>query len=50
MTDWSSWCSEWNSELYHEKVIMMYSYKQKYICINLRKYNEKDSTTQNSAE
>ena len=50
MTDWFSWCSEWNSELYHEKAVMMYLYKQEHICINLKKYNEEDSTTQNSAE
>ena len=50
MTDWFSWCSEQDSELYHEKTIMIYSYEQEHICINLRKYNEEDSTTQNSAK
>ena len=49
-TDWSSWCSEQDSELYHEKVVMTYSYEQEHICINLKEYNEEDLTAQNSAE
>ena len=50
MTDQSSQCSEQDSKLYHEKAVMMYLYKQEYICINLKKYNKEDLTTQNSAE
>ena len=50
MTDQSSWCSEQNSELYHERAIMMYSYEQEHICINLKEYNKEDLTVQNSAK
>ena len=50
MTDQFFWCSEQNSKLYYKKAVMMYSYKQKYICINLKEYNEKNLITQNSVE
>ena len=50
ITDQFSQCSEQNSELYHEKAVITYLYEQKYICINLKEYNEEDSTTQNSVD